>query len=211
MSAEISENRFLFTQSLGFIPRSEHKGVYIAREALKLIPIISIFAQGFELRDTLEKKDFYRSHRYTHVWDVRFSDQSIAVQIINLLGLGILILPFRLVATYLHHDDNKNGRKHPNPHRLEDVNLMICTESNKDQDVYYNVILCQCPGSEDYAQRMAYRDNIQFPEYLCRSLYPDPFAKDSDRKIKEKIEEYVKPFRYDFHQRLRNLTRRRNE
>lgn len=211
MTQPISQNRYLFTQSLAFIPKSKYKWVYIAKEAVKIIPLLSIFPQALELNSTLKKRHFYRKTSGC-MWDVRFSYLSIAKQSINLLGLGVLILPFRIAATHMHNKDVKHKRLCDNPHRLGYWHLRDCKMINECQQEHYEGILRNCPRATDYAKRMAFRDHVQYPEYLHTSAYKDPFEIPSDAPIKADIKEAMKKYQYENHMKARNYIRgRRND
>lgn len=188
MGNKIGQNRYIFTESLAFVSPKTKKESYALKEILRLIPIVSILVEARELSDTIKKRSFYKEHKQEgYIYDVRFSSLSIAKHAVNLIGLGILILPFRSIATAMRENDIANSKECENPHFLDYWKMNTCMMINANQQAHYEGILKYCPEEDDYCKRMAFRDHVKYPEYLLKSLYEDPFEKSSDQPIKDQI------------------------
>lgn len=218
MTYNISPSRFLFTESLAYKLPEKDNGSYIFREILNLIPVISLFTGGKTLAETIKKNRLYHEPAHEEskrIYDVRLSAYSITLHAVNTIGLGILILPIRLIATYMRTHDILEEKKFDNPHFLTGWQLMTCRDRNSHQDTYYQGILNHCPDAIDYAQRMAYRDNIKHPEHLYEhlSLYPDPLRKPEDKPfeniIKKNQKEYSEKNPINITQHLRSIRRQK--
>lgn len=186
----ISQERYLFTESLAFILPEDNKVEYIVKEIIRSLPVTSIFASGAKFIDCYEKRKFTEENiQKSYVFDVRFSVLSLVKHAVNALGLAILILPLRIIATCMREYDLAHNWKCENPHFLHWSQIQICNMIYINQKTHYEGLLELCPGEDDYAKRMAFRDHIQYPEYLYKSVYKDPFEKTEDLKIKKKLTE----------------------
>lgn len=200
MANKISTFRYIFTESFSYkIPEKKHID-YIGSEICNLIPIISIFTSTTKLYDSVKKNRVYHDktkigHRM--IYDIRFSKCSIILHFINTIGLGILILPIRLIATYMKNFDEKNGYSFDNPHFLNDIQFRSCTDLNNNKQEYCEGILKYVPNEIEYVKRMIHRNHILYPEYSYKSLcqYPDPFRKAGDEVIEAIIEEKASKLR----------------
>lgn len=187
MKTSITQERYLFTESLAFIAPKDSKPKYILEEFLKVLPLVSIIMEAKDFKETIHNRKVYEDDLHgNYIFDVRFSSLSITKHAVNLIGLGVLILPFRLVATYLRENDLSHSRKCDNPHFLDDLKIQTCTMINQNAQTHYEGMLKHVPGEEDFCKRRVFRDHIQHPEYLYKSCYKDPFEKPGDQPIKDK-------------------------
>lgn len=215
----ISPSRFLFTESFTYRMPEKDQAFYIFTEIINLLPVISLFTEGRNLAKCIKKNRLYHEPAHDEskrIYDVRFSAYSIALHAINTIGLGILILPIRLIATHMRANDILEGKEFDNPHFLTGWQLMTCGGINDAKDRFYNGILNHCPDAIDYAQRMAYRDHIKHPEHIYQSLrlYPDPLRKPEDKPfediIKKNQKEYAEKNAPKITQYLRSISRQQN-
>jgi hypothetical protein len=183
--ASISQERYLFTESLAFIPPKDNAAQYVAEEVIKAIPLVSIILAALDFMDAYEKRKFTEQNQHKfYIFDVRFSILSLAKHAINAIGLGILILPFRLMATYMREDDLLHKRKCDNPHFLDTHRAHECWMANASRKEGYIGLLKFCPNEFEFCQRMIYRDNYQYPQFIFNSVYGDPLEKPTDAPIK---------------------------
>lgn len=184
-TSSISQERYLFTESLAFIAPKDQKYKYITEEVIKVIPLVSIILAAQDFMDAYEKRKFTEQNQHkSYIFDVRFSVLSLAKHAINTIGLGILILPFRLMATYMREDDLLHKRKCDNPHFLDSYKLHDCWVANSSRQEGYEGLLEFCPNEFDFCQRMVFRDNYQYPQHIFNSVYGDPLEKPTDAPIK---------------------------
>lgn len=222
MTDAISSSRFLFSESFTYQMPENDQASYIFKEILNLLPVISLFTGGSALVQSIKKNRLYHENddeESKRIYDVRFSAYSIALHTVNTIGLGILILPIRLIATSMRTNDILEGKEFDNPHFLNDWQLMSCESINNHKDTFYNGILNHRPnqGDEatwsDYAKRMAYRDHIKYPEHLFENkcAYKDPFRKSEDKSlekiIKRNQKEYSEKSKTQITQYLKSIRR----
>lgn len=219
MTNNISPSRFLFTESFAYKTPEKDKTSFIFREILNLIPIVSVLTEGRNLVKSIKNNSLYHEKAHEEskrIFDVRFSAYSITLHAVNTVGIGIIILPIRLIATYMRSNDLKEDKEFDNPHFLTGWQLMTCKNMNVNQDVSYNGFLNHCPDATDYAQRMAYRDHIKNPEYIYKSLslYPDPLRKPEDKPFEDIItknkKEYAEKISLKTRQYLRSIRRQKD-
>lgn len=122
----ISESRYLFTKTLAYkLPHNKKKiAQYLAIEAIRFMPLVSIILEQPEYEKFSQKREAYTNALSQYkinkknkiickrpIFETSVSRLIMIKHIANMLGLGILIFPFRLVATLMRYDDKKNGRK----------------------------------------------------------------------------------------------------
>lgn len=113
--SDITLQRHLFTEafSYGLEPINPKKAI---SEMTHLIPIISLPNNSskliYSLKDRMEwEKSAIDLKRFS--FDEEFSNYRLFKYVVHAIGLGILLVPVRIVATYMKSYDEKNGRTCP--------------------------------------------------------------------------------------------------
>lgn len=209
MGNKIGIDRYVFTECLAYEIPKKKKASYIFLEILRVIPLISTLLEAKKLKETLKKRNLYVENRDKYIFDARFSYFAILKYTVNAIGLGLLILPLRLTAAYMKRQDQVHHRICENPHRLDHFKMHTCITLTAKADRHFQGILSQCPGEDDFCRRMAFRDHVQHPEYVCKSLYEDPFEKPGDATVKEKLRESQKKNLIEQRARIKQIVKRR--
>ena len=165
MTNNINASQYIFTESFSYRIPEKNRISYIVSEVFNLIPIISIFTSCGKLYDSVKKNRVYHAGGIDReiIYDIRFSKCSIVLHLINTIGLGILILPIRLITTCMKSFDEKNGYMFDNPHFLTERQLKACLDLNDYKQEYCEGLLKHVPNEIDYVHRMIHRNHIFYP------------------------------------------------
>lgn len=132
MKTSFTEQKNLFIYSFSYEMDEidkEYPLLFIATEIINFIPITSFIKyedlfEKIKYRFTYDKEIKYPKH-------IDYSNWEISKSLINFLGLGILIFPFRIVATFLKDEsDPEYAQLYLKP----DINYHNCTLSRKKWD-----------------------------------------------------------------------------
>lgn len=161
---------YLFVQSFAYDDAEKISIDYVVDELKKTIPIIS-FTQNDDLYDSIVKRlEWSYEKNNPYIFDLRFSGWMISRHVINVIGLGILIIPFRLIATAL-----KPYVEFENPHFLNEDRFDICKTCTEHPEWLYESKSKKLPEEElEISREFIFRNHVQNPEYLYPSLYQDP-------------------------------------
>ena len=192
---KVSQERYIFIQSLKHEdlphnPSTEQKVAYVVTGILRCIPIVSIAIEAPILYESIKNRviyEFFNDKEY--VYDVRFSSLSIIQSVIHALGLGILLVPFRLVADFLHSTDKGSMEPFSNPHLLNksDWQWAIWDVRGTPAEKLFPYF----PENKEFCYQILMRDHHLHPELLFNTLYPSSIDTEEDKALIEKFNRLV--------------------
>ncbi len=185
---QVSKNKFQLSQSFSYKINKEKKLSSFGKGILNLIPILGFYRnrQNFIATRKLHKK--WSEEKGFYFYDVRHSKAQSAVYLANMLGLGILIMPLRLLATGVKGLDKKLGTEYKNPHLLSKMEMDLAVHLNGNFKMHYEEQCSLYPKEEEYLKRKFFRDHIKDPCLFRKNVYADPIFKSEDHESKERIQ-----------------------
>jgi len=113
--SDISLRRHLFTEAFAYDLSTKNKAKKTVVEITRIIPFISFPENTANFIDALKdrvnwEKDI-TSKRFT--FEEEFSNYRLFRYVVHAIGLGILFIPVRIVATKMKESDEKHGRRCP--------------------------------------------------------------------------------------------------
>lgn len=186
----ISKFNYQLTNSLAFQVNKKHKAKSIAKGLIQMIPIIGAYSSYKSFKKTHALHNKWRSAKDDYQYDVRFSDIKSAKSIINMLGLGILIMPLRIGCTIVKQINDCLKRKCKNPHLLTGYDLKMAQFYTKEKTYCIKDHINRFPGHDQYHRRAFLRDHVQEPYMFKESLMgPDPVMRPCDIESAKAVEE----------------------
>jgi len=110
--SDISLRRHLFTEAFAYDLDAKNKPKKTFAEITHLIPLVSFPDNTAKFIEAIQDRMKWESDKHQE-FDESFSNFSLLKYFINAVGLGILIIPFRMTATYMKSEDEKHGRTCP--------------------------------------------------------------------------------------------------
>lgn len=184
---QVSKNKFQLSQSFSYKIDKKRKGISFAKGVLNLIPVAGFYRNRQNFKATRKLHKTWSDEKGFYFYDVRHSKAQSAVYLANMLGLGILIIPLRLLATAIKKLDKRFGTEYKNPHLLSKMELDLAIHLNKNSKTHYEEQCELYPGEEKYLKRKFFRDHIQNPCLFRKNVYADPIFISGDEEAKQRI------------------------
>lgn len=185
----ISKLSYQLSNGLSYNVNKDHKKRSLEKGINNLIPIISFSSNYKKYKETraLHKK-WHSQNKLEYFYDVRFSKIRSATYLCNALGIGLLIMPFRILATVVKSFNEHTGRKCKNPHLLRGHPYAVAKFYNKNIGMIIGKQLEYFPKEAVHIAKMHIRDHVQDPYIILDSLYPDPLKTQADIDAQARID-----------------------
>jgi hypothetical protein len=109
--ADISLQRHLFTEAFAYDLKVSKPNKTFA-EITRVIPILSFPENTAKFIDSFKDRIKWESDKHQE-FDEEFSNYRLFRYAVHAIGLGILFVPIRIIATYMKSYDKKHGRECP--------------------------------------------------------------------------------------------------
>lgn len=184
---QISKKKFQFTESFCYKVDKYNKRNSYLKGLINLIPILSFKRNYKNWKETRKIHKQWHDSKGYHFYDVRHSKVRSTKYFINMIGLGILIVPLRILATQMKKRDKANGWEYRNPHLLQDVEMDMAIHLNENSNATFEEQNARFPGEEDYLKRKIFRNHVKDPCFFRTNVYPDPIFIQGDMEAKERV------------------------
>jgi len=180
---KIAENKFLYIQAFaykGFDEKQKSKLTTVFHSVVDLIPIVSSYRnyEKYKNMKCMHKK--WAENKSTYMYDARFSQANQCKYLVNAIGLGLLLIPLKIMATALHGYDKKKGKEFNNPHFLNAAEIDKAKSLNQYRESDYKKLTKGRQNDKEFKQIIhdeVFTDHTKNPHRIKKCLFQEQDSK----------------------------------